>query len=73
MSVKNSVSVNRYVDNVIAIRAALENMLEFVDSLPAPDENDELGNMHYGHTGSIELLRQRIAEASQATDRFWKQ
>jgi hypothetical protein len=52
---------------------SLQNMLEFVDSLPAPDENDELGNMHYGHTGSIELLRQRIAEASQATDRFWKQ
>lgn len=70
MSVKNTNSVTAYVANVAEILAAIENLKEFVESLPAPVDG-ELPNLHYGHVGSVAKIHELIGEASRYADEFW--
>ena len=68
MSVKNQNSVRQYVKDVAEIRAALENIIEFVDTLPAPDDNNELPTLHYGHVGDIAGIRAAVGEVACRVD-----
>lgn len=70
MSVKNKSAVNDYVAKVIEIQNVLENLLEWANSLPAPDDNNELHSLHYGHIGTIDDIHKLLRQASQAADRF---
>lgn len=72
MSVKNKSYVNDYTAKVIEIRNVLENLIEWVDSLPAPDDNDELHSLHYGHIGTIKHMHNLLGEVSQAADGFYE-
>ena len=70
MSVKQCSHVNTYTAKVIEIRNVLENLIEFVDMLPAPDDNNELANLDYGHLGTIDHIHALLGQASRATDGF---
>lgn len=70
MSVKQTSAVNDYTAKVIEIRNALENLIEWVDSLPAPDDNNELHSLHYGHLGTIGHIHELLGQVSQAADGF---
>lgn len=68
MSVKNQDWVQQYVSEVADIRAALANMLEFVDSLPAPNGCGELPTLHYGHLGTVSAIHHHLATVSRLAD-----
>ncbi len=71
MSVRNKEYVQRYVTEVEGLRATLSSMLEFVDSLPAPDDAGELPTMHYGHLGTVSAIHVRIGELSRMADEMY--
>lgn len=70
MSVKQSAAVNDYTARVLEIRNALDNLIEWADSLPAPDDNNELHSLHYGHIGTIRHIHDLLGQVSQAADGF---
>lgn len=72
MSIKHTSSVDRYVACHADLTAALENLAEFVDSLPAPAEDGSLPTLHYGHLGTLEEIRKQLGEAMRLADKFCK-
>ena len=70
MTIKHDPTTDRYISQVADIRAVLANLQEWSDTLPAPDENGNLPCLNYGHTGTIGHVRELLAQASEATDRF---
>lgn len=73
MSVKCQKTIDLYASNVAEILNALDNLKEFVESLPAPDEYGELASpMHYGHVGTVRHIHDLIGQALQATEGFYK-
>lgn len=69
MSVKSKPHVKLYVADIADILGAIENLKEFVSSLPAP-ENDELPSLHYGHAASVSRIRELVGEAMKQADSF---
>ena len=72
MSIKHKESVESYVACHADIIAALENLIEFVNDLPAPDANGILRNLHYGHLGTLKQMRVHLADAMRMADAFCK-
>jgi hypothetical protein len=74
MSVKHKQTVAAYVANHADAIAALQNLLEFVESCPAPDENGELHGqgIDYGYTGSFYQLTQHLRDAAKIADEMCK-
>jgi hypothetical protein len=73
MSVKDTRTVDAYTRNVAAMQAAIEKLQDFVDNLPAPDENGHLPSpMDYGHTGSVGMVADLVEQAAKFTEGFWK-
>jgi hypothetical protein len=72
MSVNDPTTVNRYISQHVSITAALANLTEFVDSMPAPDANDHLPNIDYGYTGSTARIYELLTEAMQIADQMTK-
>jgi hypothetical protein len=70
MSVKHPATVDRYARQVLELQAFAENLKEFLDSMPAPDESGSLPTMHYGHIGTLGLIHQLADEMSQAMDGY---
>jgi hypothetical protein len=70
MSVKQASAVNDYTAKMIEIRNVLENLIEWAESLPAPDDQNELHSLHYGHLGTIEHIHNLLGQVSQAADGF---
>ena len=70
MSVKQAAAVQEYISKVLEIRSVLENLMEWADSLPAPDDNNELHSLHYGHIGTINHIHDLLGQVSEATDHF---
>ena len=70
MSIKHASAVNDYADMVSKIQSALANLAEWAASLPAPDHNGELPNLHYGHLGTIDHIQNLLGQASRAADKF---
>jgi hypothetical protein len=68
MSVKDPATVNRYAEQHASLVAALANLAEFVESMPAPDESGQLKNVDYGYTGSTAHLCELIAEAVRVAE-----
>ena len=74
MSVKHKPTVATYVANHADAIAVLQNLLEFVESCPAPDENGDLhgGGIDYAYTGSFGQLVQHLRDASGIADEMAK-
>jgi hypothetical protein len=70
MTVKSKKHVSEYASRVAEIQAALQNILEWTENLPAPDDAYEIPNLHYGHMGTIERIHNLVGEISKATDGF---
>jgi len=67
MAIKDSRSVESYIQMVGQLRAALENLTEFVDSLPAPDDDGCIPGMDYADLGDVARLHELIGQACQVT------
>lgn len=72
MSIKHKEAVDTYIACHADLTAALENLTEFVQNMPAPDEDGVLANLHYGHLGTIQQMRVHLAEAMRMADAFSK-
>ena len=70
MTIKHAPTVERYAQQVMEMRAALENLLEFVSTLPAPDENENVPGFHYGHMGTLDEMHGHITAAMEHADGF---
>jgi len=73
MSVKHQPSVGNYISTIADMHCFAENLQEFLNTLPSPNENNELlSPMHYGHLGSLGRMRELAAEMALVMDRFHK-
>ena len=65
--IKNPASVHNYISMVTEIRNALDNLAEFVGTLPAPDDDMNIPGMDYAQLGDVARLHELIGEACQIT------
>lgn len=72
MAVKDIRTVNTYAANHAKMLAAIENLREFIESMPAPDEDGNIPNVDYGYTGSAEEMAKHLAEACRIADAMSK-
>jgi hypothetical protein len=72
MTVKNASFVGQYVRTRTELLAALENLQEFVENLPAPDESGFIPNLDYGHLGSLGHMHEVIGEVARTADEMFK-
>lgn len=72
MTIKHKPTVATYVANQAQAIAMLENLLEFLQTTPTPDENGRIPNIDYGYTGSFAVLVDHIREASRISDELSK-
>ena len=66
MSVKHEETVQRYAAQHAQMIAMLENLQEFVSTMPAPDENGNIPNVDYGYTGSVGHIHELLKQANDA-------
>ena len=64
MSVKHEKTVQRYATQHAQMIAMLENLQEFVSTMPAPDENGDIPGVDYGYTGSVGRIHELLKEAN---------
>lgn len=66
MSVKNIKTVEAYAKHYDEMIAMLENLQEFVATMPAPDENCELHeyNIDYKYTGDVARIHEHLKHAN---------
>ena len=66
MAVKDPATIERYASHHADMIAMLENLREFVSTMPAPDENCELTGygVDYGYTGDVARIHAKLKEAS---------
>ena len=72
MSVKDPATVSRYAKQHANLVAALANIAEFVESMPAPDEQSHIQNIDYGYTGSVGKMHELILQACNIADELGK-
>lgn len=66
MTVKHAPTVDRYAQQFAQMNAMLENLQEFVSTMPAPDERHFLP-VDYGYTGDVARLHAMLKDASELT------
>lgn len=71
MTVKSQSHVHEYTSLQAETVSVLENLLEFVQGIPAPDDDGSIHGIDYGHLGSLQQLHKLLGEASQIADEFW--
>jgi hypothetical protein len=64
MSVRHEETVQRYATQHAQMIAMLENLQEFVSTMPAPDENCNIPGVDYGYTGSVGRIHELLKQAS---------
>ena len=72
MTIKNTRYAERYAQQVMEMRAVLENLQEFVSTLPAPDECENIPGLHYGHLGTIDQIHTALTVASEHADEMFE-
>ena len=68
MSIKHQPTIDRYIRQHNELAVALENLAEFVESMPAPDEDGRLPNIDYCYTGSVTRIHELVCEAMRIAD-----
>lgn len=64
MSIKDEKTVQRYATQHWQMIAMLENLQEFVSTMPAPDENANIPNVDYGYTGDVGRIHELLKQAN---------
>ena len=72
MSVKDPATVARYAMQHADLIAALANLAELVESMPAPDSQGHIQNIDYGYTGSVGKMHELIFQACNIADELGK-
>ncbi len=62
--VSDSATVELYARQYAQILAMLDNLREFVATMPAPNENAEIENVDYGYTGAVSLMHSLLKQAN---------
>jgi len=59
-----------YTAQVMAIQAAMANLQEFVDTLPAPEDErgDTTKSISWGLVGTLEAFKKQLADAMEIID-----
>jgi hypothetical protein len=70
MSVIHRPSVERYVTQHGQIQAMLENLLEFVGTMPAPQDDCVIPGCDYGYIGDVGRIHELLREAVAITDQI---
>lgn len=65
-----NVLTESYVETARDIHAGLANLTEFIDTLPAVDENGNVQNVTYAHLWTLQQIKTRLAEIAIACDGF---
>lgn len=64
MAVKDIKTVERYAQQHAEMIAMLENLNEFISTMPAPDENACIQGVNYGYTGDVGRIHELLKQAS---------
>ena len=67
MAIRDKATVDRYVRMHAEILAALENLQEFVETMPAPVDGC-IPNVDYTFTGDVGRIHEAISEAARISD-----
>ena len=70
MSVKHLPAVKQYSINLHQIGGGLENLTEFIDSLPAVHNNQLPSPFDYKHLSDLTRIREMIGEVMRIVDAF---
>jgi hypothetical protein len=70
MSIRNPQTVSAYVQMQLELLAAIENLQEFIETLPAPDDRGHIWQLHYGHIGDIQRIHGKVSEACELMDQW---
>lgn len=71
--IKDRATLHRYAADHAALVFALENLTEFVASMPALDDDGNLpAAVDYGYTGSVSEMVKQVAEACRIADAMTK-
>lgn len=70
MSVKHKPTIAAYISHHAGITHGLENIREFVDSMPAPDDNGELPTVDYEYTADVARIFGLIGQIIAITDKM---
>jgi hypothetical protein len=67
MTVRHPASVERYAQQHAEMHAMLENLREFLATMPAPDENGDIHGIDYGYLGDVTRVHELLELASEIT------
>ena len=67
MTVKNESTVKRYLRWHSEMAAMIDNLREFINSMPTPDDG-EIAGIDYGYIGSIGRMHELLKEFSEVAD-----
>ena len=70
MSIRNPQTVAAYVQMQLELLAAVENLQEFIETLPAPDDRGHVWKLHYGHIVDIQRIHAKITEACELMNQW---
>jgi hypothetical protein len=70
MTIKDTKTVDNYCSQVMELRGLIENLSEFINTLPAPDEDHNIQGMNYCHAGSIGHIHSLLVAASEHADEY---
>lgn len=71
MAINNASAVNRYASQVMDLRGFAENLQEFLESMPAPDENNTIpGPINYGHLGTLSEVHRLAGQIGELLDQY---
>ena len=68
--IRDKKTVQRYVEHHSGLLAMIENLREFVETMPVPDENEEMPNVDYGYTGDVGRIFEALRSASDVADKI---
>jgi hypothetical protein len=67
MTVRDFKSVERYAKQYIEMNAMIDNLREFLATMPAPNEDDEIEGVDYGYLGDVTRVHELLELASEIT------
>ena len=65
-------AVQQYAKQVMEMRAMVANLAEFLDSLPAPDENEDVVGIDYAGLGSLNEMHGHMVAASEISSEMFE-
>jgi hypothetical protein len=68
MSVRHQQTVERYTQGRFKALAMLENLREFIESMPVADAHGAIPGVDYAYVNRFETIREKLSDCSLLTD-----